>query len=77
MAFDSWQEVIWMGGYGFYVWLAFGVSILAIAILVVHGLLTRKKLAQLAVKKQQQQQRIARRKQQERHRSMVTNDSTS
>jgi len=45
MAFDSWQEVIWMGGYGFYVWLAFGVSILAIAILVVHGLLTRKKIS--------------------------------
>lgn len=77
MAFDSWQELIWMGGYGWYVWLAYGMTFLAIALLTIHGLLTRKKLRQLAVKKQQQQQRIARRKQQERHRSKLADDSTS
>lgn len=65
MAFDSWQEAIWMGGYGFYVWLSFGVSLLAIGILVVHGLLTRKKLATMAVQQQQRKQRLARRQQQE------------
>lgn len=81
MAFDSWQEVIWMGGYGFYVWLSFGVSILAIAMLVMHGLLTRKKLARMAEQQQQRQQRLARRKQQERRHSTVgvnkADDSTS
>lgn len=66
MVFDSWQEAIWMGGYGFYVWLSFGVSLLAIALLVVHGLLTRKKLATMAVQAQQRKQRLARRQQQER-----------
>ena len=66
MAFDSWQEAIWMGGYGFYVWLSFGVSLLAIGVLVVHGLLKRKKLAAMAVQEQQRKQRLARRQQQER-----------
>ncbi|RWU12891.1 heme exporter protein CcmD [Pseudidiomarina gelatinasegens] len=77
MAFNSWQEIIWMDGYGFYVWLSFGVSILAVGLLVVHGLLTRKTLARMAVQEQQRQQRLARRKQQERSRSKSTNDSTS
>lgn len=66
MAFDSWQEAIWMGGYGFYVWLSFGVSLLAIGILVIHGLMTRKKLTAMAVQAQQRKQRLARRQHQER-----------
>ncbi len=77
MAFDSWHEFIWMGGYGWYVWLAYSVTFLAIALLVIHGLLTRKKLRQQAVKMQHQQQRLARRKQLERERSKLTDDTTS
>lgn len=69
MVFESWQAAIWMGGYGFYVWLSFGVSVLAIALLMVHALLTRRKLARMAIEQQQRQQRLARRKQQERTRS--------
>ncbi|MDT7525331.1 MULTISPECIES: heme exporter protein CcmD [Idiomarinaceae] len=66
MAFDSWYDFIDMGGYGFYVWLAYGVTLLALTILVMHGLRTRKQLQQQAVQQQQRQQRLARRKQQER-----------
>lgn len=29
MAFDSWSAFVAMGGYGEYVWLAYGVSLLA------------------------------------------------
>ncbi len=69
MAFASWHDVILMGGYGFYVWLAFGVSILALGLLVVHGVVTRKKLQKMALQQQHRQQRLARRKQQERSKS--------
>ncbi|RUO61846.1 heme exporter protein CcmD [Pseudidiomarina insulisalsae] len=62
MQFDSWQAFINMGGYGFYVWLAFGVSFLALALVVVQGLQARRKLQQEFVKEQQRQQRLARRK---------------
>lgn len=63
MQFESWQAFIEMGGYGFYVWLAFGVSFLALALVVVQGLRAHSKLEQEFVKEQQRQQRLARRKQ--------------
>ena len=75
MAFDSWQEVVWMGGYGFYVWLAFGVTLLALAVLVLNGLFTRKKLVQLAQQQQQRKQRLARRQQQEKEQSSYDSSS--
>ncbi|KFZ31404.1 hypothetical protein IDSA_01395 [Pseudidiomarina salinarum] len=68
MAFSSWTEVISMGGYGFYVWLSFGISLAALAALMVHGILTRRSLQQQSKQQQQRQQRLARRKQQERSR---------
>lgn len=63
MQFDSWQAFIEMGGYGFYVWLAFGVSFLAMSVLVVQGLRARSKLQREFTQEQQRQQRLARRKQ--------------
>lgn len=44
MHFDSWQEFWAMGGYGLFVWLAFGVSILALLILSVDSLLAKRSL---------------------------------
>ncbi|RUO56179.1 MULTISPECIES: heme exporter protein CcmD [Pseudidiomarina] len=63
MQFESWQAFIEMGGYGFYVWLAFGVSFLAMGLLVVQGLRARSKLEREFVQEQQRQQRLARRQQ--------------
>ncbi|MCK3658734.1 heme exporter protein CcmD [Pasteurellaceae bacterium Pebbles2] len=37
MFFQSWNEFLDMGGYGFYVWLSYGLSFLAIALLVVQS----------------------------------------
>ncbi|MFC0444313.1 heme exporter protein CcmD [Pseudidiomarina halophila] len=62
MAFDSWQAFIEMGGYGFYVWLAFGISFFAIAVLVINGLRARTKLQREFDKEQRRQQRLAQRK---------------
>ncbi|MDX1706664.1 heme exporter protein CcmD [Pseudidiomarina sp.] len=68
MSFSGWNEVINMGGYGFFVWLSFGVTLAALAALMIHGLITRRSLQQQSKLQQQRQQRLARRKQQERSR---------
>lgn len=63
MQFESWQAFIEMGGYGFYVWLAFGVSFLALGVLVVQGMRARRQLQREFTQEQKRQQRLARRKQ--------------
>lgn len=37
MFFQSWSDFINMGGYGFYVWLSYGISLVALVILVVQS----------------------------------------
>ncbi|MEP4890057.1 MAG: heme exporter protein CcmD [Aliiglaciecola sp.] len=54
--FDSWQAFWDMGGYGFYVWLAFGVSFVAVLLVVYESIWAKKQLikavnAQMARKK--------------------------
>ena len=44
MAFTSWSDFIAMGGYSFYVWLAYGVSLLSILFLIINTHLKRKKI---------------------------------
>lgn len=38
MFFESWSDFIQMGGYGFYVWLAYGVSLFSILVLALQSL---------------------------------------
>lgn len=66
MQFSSWQAVVDMGGYGFYVWLSFGVTFLAIGLLLVNGLMQRRQIQREAVKQQKRAERIAKRQQQDR-----------
>ena len=44
MYFASWSDFFAMGGYAFYVWLAFGVSFVAMVGMVVSSMLTRRKI---------------------------------
>jgi len=44
MSFVSFSEFINMGGYGFYVWLAYGVSLLSVFILCINTVQKRKKI---------------------------------
>lgn len=37
MFFQSWSDFLNMGGYGFYVWLSYGVSFLAIWVLILNS----------------------------------------
>ena len=44
MAFASWSDFIAMCGYSFYVWLAYGVSLLSVIFLVINTVSKRKKI---------------------------------
>jgi len=44
MNFASFSDFIAMGGYGFYVWLAYGVSLVSVIFLVVNTSLKRAKI---------------------------------
>ena len=44
MQFDSISAFVDMGGYGFYVWLSYGVSIVALALLIFSSINSHKKI---------------------------------
>ncbi|WP_218354850.1 heme exporter protein CcmD [Alteromonas lipotrueiana] len=58
MQFDSLSSLIAMGGYGFYVWLSFGVSFLVMGLLVIAAKAERRNLLKTISKNQQRQVRI-------------------
>lgn len=58
MAFTSFSEFLNMGGYGFYVWLAYGVSLLSLLILILNSTYKRKKIFANVSKRLQREQRI-------------------
>lgn len=42
MFFETWQDFLDMGGYGFYVWLSYGISFAAILLLVIQSYRDKK-----------------------------------
>lgn len=57
MKFDSFQAFIDMGGYGFYVWLSYGVSLLLLAILVFSSIQSHKNIQKLILQKQKRERK--------------------
>ncbi|GGD72674.1 heme exporter protein CcmD [Lacimicrobium alkaliphilum] len=58
MQFDSWSAFWAMGGYGFFVWLAFGISLLALIGLILQSRLARKHVLRALLDEQKRQARI-------------------
>ena len=58
MAFTSLSDFIAMGGYSFYVWLAYGVSLLSVTLLITNSLMKRKKIFHQVEQRIQREQRI-------------------
>lgn len=58
MHFDNLSDLLAMGGYGAYVWGAFGITFLALVILTVNSVLTGKRIIQEVKNKQERQARI-------------------
>ncbi|WP_160060449.1 heme exporter protein CcmD [Psychromonas sp. L1A2] len=58
MAFTSLSDFIAMGGYSFYVWLAYGVSFLSVILLITNSIVKRKKIFHQVEQRIQREQRI-------------------
>ena len=58
MAFNSMSEFFAMGGYGFYVWLSYGITLLALIILVVTSMAKKKKILKNVEQRLSREQRI-------------------
>ena len=58
MAFEDFAAFLDMGGYGFYVWLAYGGSLLAIIVLTISHLFNRRALLHQAINELKRKQRI-------------------
>lgn len=65
MAFSSFSEFLAMGGNGFFVWLSYGVSALAIVFYIVYVKQQRKILVKQIVQQKAREARIAAAKAQE------------
>ncbi|MGP1627917.1 MAG: heme exporter protein CcmD [Aggregatibacter segnis] len=64
MFFESWSELLNMGGYGFYVWLSYGLSLLAIVVLIVQSLAGKSAVLKSIKREQQREARLQQMKQQ-------------
>ncbi|MFT6193922.1 MAG: heme exporter protein D [Cognaticolwellia sp.] len=58
MQFDSFSAFIAMGGYGFYVWLSYGVSLLALALLVLSSITNHKKIKQQIAQREKREKKL-------------------
>lgn len=58
MQFDSLADFFNMGGYAFYVWLAYGITFLSLGILIVHSLGQKRKVLMGISKKIQREERL-------------------
>ena len=60
MFFQTWNDFFNMGGYGFYVWLSYGISLVAIVALVVQTIKQHKTVLQSVLREAQREVRLQR-----------------
>jgi len=58
MQFDSINAFLAMGGYGFYVWLSYGVSIFTLALLIFSSITNHKKIKQQIAQRQKREAKL-------------------
>ena len=58
MQFNSFNAFLSMGGYGFYVWLSFGVSTALILALVLNSLINHKQVIKNIALRQQREDKL-------------------
>ena len=58
MFFQSWSDFINMGGYGFYVWLSYGMSLVALVILAVQSKRARQAVLRNVLRETQREVRL-------------------
>jgi heme exporter protein D len=57
--FQTWQEFFNMGGYGFYVWLCYAITVVALIILAFSSFAEKNQILKWVAKEQQRQQRVS------------------
>jgi len=65
MQFESLADFINMGGYAFYVWLSFGVTFAAMAIIAIQSFIKHRNLLRQVVVEQERKARIKQARQQQ------------
>ena len=65
MQFESFADFLNMGGYAFYVWLSFGVTFLAMGIIVIQSFIKHSNLLKQVVVEQERKARIKQARQQQ------------
>lgn len=58
MFFESWSDFFHMGGYGFYVWLSYGISLAAIVILIIQSYRGKNAVLREVRREQAREQRV-------------------
>lgn len=58
MFFESWQDFLQMGGYGFYVWLSYGISFAAIVVLAIQSYRDKSAVLREVRREQAREQRV-------------------
>ena len=58
MFFQSWSDLIHMGGYGFYVWLSYSLSFIAIVALIIQSLRGKSAVLKSVKREQQRESRL-------------------
>lgn len=66
MAFNSFNEFVQMGGYGFYVWLSFFLTFLVIAGVALDAAIGRRRLQRQSKTLQRRKQRLSQRQQRQK-----------
>ncbi|MCA0952275.1 heme exporter protein CcmD [Shewanella chilikensis] len=59
MQFQSLAEFFNMGGYAFYVWLAYGVTFVSLSLLILVSSMKKRRVLQEIVSKVQREERLA------------------
>jgi heme exporter protein D len=65
MQFESFADFLAMGGYAFYVWLSFGVTFVAMAIVAVQSFIKHRGLLKQVVVEKERKARIKKARQQQ------------
>ncbi|OOF35708.1 heme exporter protein CcmD [Rodentibacter heidelbergensis] len=58
MFFQTWSDFFNMGGYGFYVWLSYGISFIAIVALIIQSIKQRKSVLRNVQRETQREARL-------------------
>lgn len=58
MFFQTWSDFLDMGGYGFYVWLSYGISLVAVIALIVQSVKQRKAVLKQVLREEQREARL-------------------